>query len=38
MDEIRTVPSSQLQLGDRFVCEAGDVIPMDGEIIEGIAS
>src|SRR5688572_13139674 len=36
--EIKVVPSSQLQLGDRFVCEAGDVIPMDGEIIEGIAT
>src|SRR6476469_1989193 len=36
--EIRVVPSSQLQLGDRFVCETNDVIPMDGEIIEGIAT
>lgn len=33
-----TVPSSQLQMGDLFVCEAGDTIPMDGEIIEGIAT
>ncbi len=31
-------PSSQLRLGDHFVCETGDVIPMDGEIIEGIAT
>jgi len=38
VDEIKTVPSSQLELGDRFVCEAGDVIPMDGEIIKGIAT
>ncbi|HEX6431309.1 MAG TPA: potassium-transporting ATPase subunit KdpB [Niastella sp.] len=36
--EIKLVPSSQLRLGDRFVCEPGDVIPMDGEIIEGIAT
>jgi K+-transporting ATPase ATPase B chain len=36
--EIKVVPSSQLRLGDHFVCEAGDVIPMDGEIIEGIAT
>jgi K+-transporting ATPase ATPase B chain len=36
--EIKLVPSSQLRLGDRFVCEANDVIPMDGEIIEGIAT
>ena len=32
------VPSSSLKLGDLFLCEAGDVIPMDGEIIEGIAT
>lgn len=38
VQEIRTVPSSQLRLADRFVCEANDVIPMDGEIIEGIAT
>src|SRR5882757_4604324 len=38
VNEIKQVPSSQLQLGDRFVCETGDVIPMDGEIIEGIAT
>ena len=32
------VSSSNLQKGDRFVCEAGDIIPNDGEIIEGLAS
>ncbi|MBO9636206.1 MAG: potassium-transporting ATPase subunit KdpB, partial [Chitinophagaceae bacterium] len=37
-NEIRTVRSSQLRKGDLFVCEAGDIIPMDGEIIEGIAT
>ncbi|MBL7797026.1 MAG: potassium-transporting ATPase subunit KdpB [Saprospiraceae bacterium] len=30
--------SSDLKKGDRFVCEAGDLIPADGEIIEGIAT
>ena len=30
--------SSRLKKGDIFVCEAGDVIPADGEIIEGLAS
>jgi K+-transporting ATPase ATPase B chain len=32
------VPSSSLKLGDHFVCETGDTIPMDGEIIKGIAT
>jgi len=30
--------SSQLKKGDVFYCEAGDTIPTDGEIIEGIAT
>jgi len=38
LDEMKIVPSSQLRKGDVFICEAGDVIPMDGEIIEGIAT
>jgi K+-transporting ATPase ATPase B chain len=38
VDEIKIVPSSQLRKGDVFICEAGDTIPMDGEIIEGLAS
>jgi len=38
VDEIKVVPSSQLKKGDLFVCEAGDTIPMDGEIIEGLAT
>jgi K+-transporting ATPase ATPase B chain len=37
-DKIQTVPSSSLKKGDVFVCEAGDTIPTDGEIIEGIAT
>lgn len=32
------VPASALKKGDIVVCEAGDVIPGDGEVIEGIAS
>ena len=32
------VPAPQLQQGDRVVCEAGDIIPGDGDVIEGIAS
>jgi potassium-transporting ATPase ATP-binding subunit len=32
------IPSSQLSKGDLFLCEAGDTIPMDGEIIEGLAT
>ena len=31
-------PAPDLRAGDRVVCEAGDVIPADGEIVEGIAS
>lgn len=38
VNEVKVVPSSQLKKGDFFLCEAGDIIPMDGEIIEGIAT
>ncbi|MBK9018069.1 MAG: potassium-transporting ATPase subunit KdpB [Saprospiraceae bacterium] len=34
----QTVPSSSLTQGDIFVCEAGDIIPADGEIIKGLAT
>lgn len=37
-DETVMVSSSQLKKDDMFFCEAGDVIPTDGEIIEGIAT
>ncbi len=30
--------SSQLKKGDVFICEAGDMVPSDGEITEGIAT
>ncbi|ADV42251.1 potassium-transporting ATPase subunit KdpB [Bacteroides helcogenes] len=36
--KVRTVSSSHLRKGDCFVCEAGDTIPADGEIVEGLAS
>ena len=32
------IASSQLKKGDLFFCEAGDIIPMDGEIVEGLAT
>jgi K+-transporting ATPase ATPase B chain len=32
------ISSSQLKKGDVFLCEAGDTIPTDGEIIEGLAT
>jgi K+-transporting ATPase ATPase B chain len=32
------VQAADLRKGDLVVCEAGDVIPSDGEIIEGVAS
>ncbi|MEG1915438.1 MAG: potassium-transporting ATPase subunit KdpB [Muribaculaceae bacterium] len=34
----KTISSSDLKKGEIFVCEAGDIIPSDGEIIEGLAS
>jgi potassium-transporting ATPase ATP-binding subunit len=32
------VSARELHVGDLVVCEAGDVIPNDGEVIEGVAS
>jgi potassium-transporting ATPase ATP-binding subunit len=32
------IPAGELAKGDLVVCEAGDLIPSDGEIIEGVAS
>jgi len=34
----KRVMSSALRKGDLFFCEAGDTIPTDGEIVEGIAT
>ncbi|MFG4002931.1 potassium-transporting ATPase subunit B [Flavobacterium aquidurense] len=36
--EIKNISSSELKKGDVFVCEAGDLIATDGEIIEGLAT
>ncbi len=36
--EFKMVSSSQLRKGDVFVCETNDIIPTDGEIIEGLAT
>ena len=38
VNEIEIVPSSTLRKGNMFLCEAGDIIPTDGEIIEGLAT
>ena len=32
------VPSSKLRAGDVVICDAGDLIPGDGEVIDGIAT
>jgi K+-transporting ATPase ATPase B chain len=32
------VPAPQLRQGDLVVCEAGDVIPGDGDVVDGVAS
>jgi K+-transporting ATPase ATPase B chain len=37
-NEVKIISSSQLRKGDVFLCEPGDIIPADGEIIEGLAS
>jgi K+-transporting ATPase ATPase B chain len=34
----KIVSSSELKKGDVFICEAGDIIPTDGEITEGLAT
>ena len=34
----KKVPASRLRKGDLVVCAAGDFIPGDGEVVEGIAS
>ncbi|MFG3246286.1 potassium-transporting ATPase subunit KdpB [Streptomyces sp. NPDC048187] len=33
-----TVPGTELVVGDLVVCEAGDVVPGDGDVVEGVAS
>ncbi len=36
--EVTTVSSSQLRKDDIVLVEAGDIIPMDGEVVDGVAS
>ncbi|MFF1833014.1 potassium-transporting ATPase subunit KdpB [Streptomyces sp. NPDC058231] len=36
-DEER-VPGTDLRVGDLVVCEAGDIVPGDGDVVEGVAS
>lgn len=38
VNEVKIVSSSELVKGDIYICEAGDIIPTDGEIIEGLAT
>jgi len=37
-DQIKNISSSELKKGDIFICESGDLIATDGEIIEGLAT
>jgi potassium-transporting ATPase ATP-binding subunit len=32
------VPATDLKRGDLVICESGDIIPADGDVVEGIAS
>ncbi len=36
--QVELVPSIALRLGDAYLVDAGDILPADGEVIEGIAS
>ncbi|SHN30152.1 K+-transporting ATPase ATPase B chain [Streptomyces yunnanensis] len=36
--EEEQVPGTELRVGDLVVCEAGDIIPGDGDVVEGVAS
>ncbi len=38
LNEVQIISSAQLKKGDVFICEPGDIIPSDGEIIEGLAT
>jgi K+-transporting ATPase ATPase B chain len=37
-DKYKDVPSSQLRTGDVVLVKAGELIPIDGEVIDGVAS
>ncbi|TIS82130.1 MAG: potassium-transporting ATPase subunit KdpB, partial [Mesorhizobium sp.] len=36
--KLKLVPGTSLKIGDIVLVEAGDIIPSDGEVIEGVAS
>ncbi|MEH3033064.1 MAG: potassium-transporting ATPase subunit KdpB [Aeromicrobium erythreum] len=36
--DVEVVPGTALRVGDRVVVEAGEVIPGDGDVVEGVAS
>ncbi|MFB6662954.1 potassium-transporting ATPase subunit KdpB [[Kitasatospora] papulosa] len=36
--EEKDVPGTELRVGDLVVCEAGDIVPGDGDVVEGVAS
>jgi K+-transporting ATPase ATPase B chain len=36
--QFESVPATQLKLGDLVIVEAGDLIPSDGEVVEGVAT
>lgn len=36
--QFRLVPGTSLKVGDVVLVEAGDIIPSDGEVVEGVAS
>ena len=37
-DSEEQVPGTELRVGDLVVCEMGDIIPGDGDVVEGVAS
>ncbi|MDR6975042.1 K+-transporting ATPase ATPase B chain [Streptomyces sp. 3330] len=37
-DTEERVPGAALRIGDLVVCETGDVVPGDGDVVEGVAS
>ena len=37
-EQLEAVPATQLRVGDRVVVTAGQVIPGDGDVVEGVAS
>lgn len=37
-DRYVTIQASQLRAGDVVICDAGDIIPGDGEVVDGIAT